>query len=130
MTNNIRAKMHNWYMQALFYHNLWIPYVGTTLLLGNSTTYTNYLLKAIIFYVRYTPSIPNYVSVLIGTQILRNFWGIYKNAQLGSNSSLNQLSNELFCIQNGVVNKKIWWFDQVVVWVSRPVFKFVHQDVL
>jgi hypothetical protein len=44
-----------------------------------------------------TPSVPNYLSVLIGTQILRNLWGICKNAQLGLNPDLNQLSNELFC---------------------------------
>ena len=30
-----------------------------------------------------------------------------KNAQLGSNPGLNQLFNELFCIQNKVINKKI-----------------------
>jgi hypothetical protein len=38
-----------------------------------------------------------------------------KNAQLGFNLSLNELSNELFYTQNGVVKKKIWWFDQDVV---------------
>jgi hypothetical protein len=32
---------------------------------------------------------------------------IYKNVQLGPDVDLNQLSNELLCIQNGVVNKKI-----------------------
>jgi hypothetical protein len=63
----------------------------------------------------HTPSVPNYLSVLIGTQILRNLWRICENAQLGSNPSLNKLSNELFYTQNGVVNKKIWWFDHVVV---------------
>jgi hypothetical protein len=30
-----------------------------------------------------TPSVPNDLSVLIGTQILRNLWGICENAQLG-----------------------------------------------
>jgi hypothetical protein len=64
------------------------------------------------FQLSYTPSVPNYLSVLIGTQILRNLWEICENAQLGSNSSLNKLSNELFYTQNGVVNKKIRWFDQ------------------
>jgi hypothetical protein len=62
-----------------------------------------------------TPSVPNYLSVFIGTQMLRNLWGICENTQLGSNPSLNKLSNELFYTQNGVVNKKIWWFDCVVV---------------
>ena len=33
-------------------------------------------------------SIPNYLSVLIGRQILRNLWGICKIAQLGSNTGL------------------------------------------
>jgi hypothetical protein len=42
---------------------------------------------------------------VIGTQILRNLRGICENAQLGSNSNLNKLSNELFYIQNGAVNK-------------------------
>jgi hypothetical protein len=53
-----------------------------------------------------TPSVPYYLSIFIGTQILRNLWGICKNAQFGSNQGLGQLSNELFCIQNWVVNKK------------------------
>jgi hypothetical protein len=52
-------------------------------------------------------------SVSIKTQILRNLWGICKNTQLGSNPSLNKVSKELFYTQNGVVNKKIWWFDPV-----------------
>jgi hypothetical protein len=56
-----------------------------------------------------TPSVPNYFSVLIGTQILKNLWGI---CEIGSNPSLNELSNELFYTQKGVVNKKIWWFNQ------------------
>jgi hypothetical protein len=55
-----------------------------------------------------TPSIPNYLSVLIGTQILKNLWGICKNAQPRFNLWLDQLSNEILCTQNGVVNKKIW----------------------
>jgi hypothetical protein len=59
----------------------------------------------------HTSSVPDYLSVLIGSQRLKNFWGICENAQLGSNPSLNKLSNELFYIQNGVVNKKIWWFN-------------------
>jgi hypothetical protein len=62
-----------------------------------------------------TPSFPNYLSVLIGTQILRNLWGIYEIVQLGSNPSLHKLFNELFFTQNGVINNKIWWFDQAVV---------------
>jgi hypothetical protein len=41
------------------------------------------------------PSITNYLSVLIGTQILRNLYGICKNIQLQSNLGLNELSNEL-----------------------------------
>jgi hypothetical protein len=67
------------------------------------------------YVLSYTPSVPNYLSVLIGTQILRNLWGICENAQRGSNKSLNKLSNELFYTQNGVVNKKIWLFNHVVV---------------
>jgi hypothetical protein len=51
-----------------------------------------------------TPSVPNYLSVLIGTQILRNLWGICENTQLGSNPSLNELSNELIYTQTGIVN--------------------------
>jgi hypothetical protein len=39
-----------------------------------------------------TPSVPNYLSVLIGTQMLRNPGGICKNAQLGLNLDLNYLS--------------------------------------
>jgi hypothetical protein len=62
-----------------------------------------------------TPSIPNYLSVLIGTQILRNLWGFVKNAQPIFNPNLNKLSSELFYTQNGVGNKKIWWFDESVV---------------
>jgi hypothetical protein len=54
--------------------------------------------------LEYTPSVPNYLSVLTGTQILRNLWGIFKNIQLGSNPGLNQFSIVLFCTQNGVVN--------------------------
>jgi hypothetical protein len=54
-----------------------------------------------------TPLVPNYLSVLIGIQILRNLRGICENAQLGFNLSLNKLSNEIFYTQNGVVNKKI-----------------------
>jgi hypothetical protein len=52
----------------------------------------------------YSPSVPNYLSVLIETQILRNLLGICKNTQLQSNLSLNKLSNELICTQNGIVN--------------------------
>ena len=54
----------------------------------------------------FTLSTPNYSSILIETQILRNLWGICKNAQLGSNLGSNQLSNELFWTKNGIVNKK------------------------
>jgi hypothetical protein len=80
--------------------------------------------------LKYIPSVPNYLSVLIGTQILRNLWGICENVQLGFNPSLNKLSNELFYTQNQVVNKKIWWFDQAVVWFSWLIVKILHQDVL
>jgi hypothetical protein len=38
-----------------------------------------------------------------------------KLRNLRSKLGLNQLSNELFGTQTGVVNKKISWFDQVVV---------------
>jgi hypothetical protein len=81
-------------------------------------------------FLKNTPSVPNYLNVLIGTQILRNLWRICENTKLGSNPSLNKLSNELFYTQNGVVNKKIWWFDHAVVEFSWIVFKFLHQDVL
>ena len=54
--------------------------------------------------LEYTRSVPNYLSVLTGTQILRNLWGIFKNIPLGSNPGLNQFSIVLFCTQNGVVN--------------------------
>jgi hypothetical protein len=47
-----------------------------------------------LFY-SFTSFVPNYLSVLIGTQILRNLLGICENAQLGSNPSLIELSNEL-----------------------------------
>jgi hypothetical protein len=66
----------------------------------------------LVVYKQYTLSIPNYLSVLIGIQIWKNLWWICKNAQLGSNSGLNKLSNELFYTQNGIINKRIWWFDQ------------------
>jgi hypothetical protein len=70
------------------------------------------------------PSVPNYLSDLIGTQILRNLWGICENAKLGFNPGLNKLSNELFFIQNGVVNKKIWWFDQGCSLIFMINFQF------
>jgi hypothetical protein len=57
-----------------------------------------------------TSPIPNYMSVLIGTQILMNQWRIYKNTQLGPNPNSNQLSNKLFCTKSVAVNKNIWWF--------------------
>jgi hypothetical protein len=44
---------------------------------------------------------------MIGTQKLRNLLGIYENAQLESNPSLNELSNDPCYTQNGVVNKEI-----------------------
>ena len=47
-------------------------------------------------YGSYTHSVPNYLSDLIGTQILRNLWWICKNTQLGSNLSLNKFSKGLF----------------------------------
>jgi hypothetical protein len=62
-----------------------------------------------------TPSIPNYLTLLTRTRILRNVWRIYKNAQLGLDSILNKLSNELFYTQNEATSQKIWWFDQPVV---------------
>jgi hypothetical protein len=54
-----------------------------------------------------TLSIPNYLSVWIGTQILKNLEGICKSAHLIPHLDLNQLSNELYCTQNGAVNKQI-----------------------
>jgi hypothetical protein len=56
--------------------------------------------------LKHTPSVPNYLGVLIGTLILSDLWGICENAQLGSIPILNKLSNEPFCTQNGVVNKR------------------------
>jgi hypothetical protein len=52
-----------------------------------------------------TPYVLNYLSVLIGTQILRNLWRLCENAQLGYDPSLNKLFNEIFYTQNGFVNK-------------------------
>jgi hypothetical protein len=46
-----------------------------------------------------TPSVPNYWSVLIGTQ---RYKGI-----LRLDMDLNKLSNEVFCIQNGAISKMI-----------------------
>jgi hypothetical protein len=70
------------------------------------------LVEELHHYWNNTPSVPNYFSVINETQILKNLWGICKNYKLKVDSDLNQLSNELFCIQNRVVSKKMWWFDQ------------------
>jgi hypothetical protein len=45
-----------------------------------------------IYFVR-----PNYLSILIGTRVITNLWGICKNLQLGHDVDLNQLFNELCC---------------------------------
>jgi hypothetical protein len=66
-----------------------------------------YEAKVILVFKNGTPFVPNYLSLLIETQVLRNLWGICEIAQLGSNPSLNKLSNELLYAQNGVVNKKM-----------------------
>jgi hypothetical protein len=58
-----------------------------------------------------TPSVPNYLSVFTGTQILKNPWWICENAQLGANPSLNELSNELFYTQNGYDGLSIKRYD-------------------
>jgi hypothetical protein len=50
---------------------------------------------------------PKLLECFDRNKILRNLRRICKNAQLGFNPDLNQLFNELFCIQNRVVNKKI-----------------------
>jgi hypothetical protein len=50
------------------------------------------------------------LTLLTRTRILRNLWGIYKNAQIGLDLILNQLSNELFFAQNRAISKKTWWF--------------------
>jgi hypothetical protein len=42
-----------------------------------------------------TPSVPNYLSIWMGVQFLRDLQGIYKNAQLVPYVDLNELSNEL-----------------------------------
>jgi hypothetical protein len=57
-------------------------------------------------------------------EFVRNLWGICENAQLGSNLSLNKLSNELFYTQNEVVNRKIWWFNHAIVChILRTAFR-------
>jgi hypothetical protein len=75
------------------------------------TTFLGWILVQKVDVLNTTPSVPNYSSVLIGTQILKNLWWICENAQLRFNPGLNKLSNELFYTQHKVVNKKIWWFD-------------------
>ena len=59
-----------------------------------------------------TPSVPNFLSVFIGTQILKNLCRICKNAKLGLDFNLNQLYYNQICIQKGAINKNIWWFNQ------------------
>jgi hypothetical protein len=73
-----------------------------------------------------TPFVPNYLILLTRTRILRNLWGIYKNAQLGLDPVLTKLSNELFYSQNGATSQKIWWFDQFYddMIFSWPIFTF------
>jgi hypothetical protein len=58
--------------------------------------------------VQNTPSIPNYLSVFIGTQIVRNSWVTCKDGQLGPNLVLNKLSMELLCAQKRASNEKMW----------------------
>jgi hypothetical protein len=77
-----------------------------------------------------TPSVPNYLSILIVTQILRNLWGICKNVQLGFNLDLHQLSNELFCTQNKVVKKRYDGLIRLQSSLNIQFSIFLHQDVL
>jgi hypothetical protein len=59
-------------------------------------------------------SVPNYLSLFMGTEIIRNLLGIFKFTQLRLEQDLNQLSYKLFSIHNRAITKKIW-FDQVGV---------------
>jgi hypothetical protein len=54
---------------------------------------------------------PKLLDTFDKNKILRNLWGIYKNAQLVIDPVLNKLSNELFHTENGAINQKIWSFN-------------------
>ena len=82
--------------------------------------YTSLCTRWVLRKLNTTPSVSNYFSLITG--ILRNLWGICKNAQVVPDLDLNWLSNEVFCTQNKAVTKKIWW--------SCLVFRSLLQDML
>jgi hypothetical protein len=55
--------------------------------------------------LEYTPYIPNYLSVLIGTQILRNLWQICNNAQLRPNKVGSHITKYLRCREKPTMRK-------------------------
>jgi hypothetical protein len=79
--------------KVIYFH---VQYKSHNIQILNNKGLINKLLIGQKKFIYNTPFVSNYLSVLIGTQILKNLRWICENTQLGSNPGLNRLPMSYF----------------------------------